>query len=193
MATERLAVGSPDKVLLLVDIQNDFCEGGSLPVAGSAAIFPVVNQWIDKALAEHWLIVASRDWHPVDHCSFRQSGGPWPQHCVQDSPGARFHPAVKLPDSAIRVSKGSAFDVDAYSAFDGTGLASFLRRRGVTTVYVAGLALDVCVRATVLDALRNGFGVVLIGDATRAVDGAAAAGVIRELQEAGARLHPEPA
>lgn len=102
MATEMSAVGAPDKVLLLVDIQNDFCEGGSLPVAGSAAIFPVVNQWIDKALAEHWLIVASRDWHPVDHCSFRQSGAPG-RNTVSRTPRV---PGFTLPYSYRIVPSG---------------------------------------------------------------------------------------
>lgn len=174
--------------LLLVDIQNDFCEGGSLAVAGSNDIFPVVNEWIRKAQDNGWPIIASRDWHPVDHCSFVERDGPWPVHCVQDTPGAAFHPRMNLPDSAVRVSKGTAFDTDAYSAFDGTQLDSYLKRHGITRLYVAGLALDVCVKATTADALKLGFEVELITSGTRAVNTEASPHVLDELQQQGARL-----
>lgn len=174
--------------LLLVDIQNDFCEGGALAVAGSDAIFPVVNESIRQARDTGRWIIASRDWHPVDHCSFSHRGGPWPVHCVQDSHGAAFHPKMELPADAVRVSKGTAFERDAYSAFDGTDLDSFLRRHGIKTLTVAGLALDVCVQATVKDALRLGFEVELLRNGTRAVDTGAAGDVVQSLQQAGARI-----
>lgn len=180
---------SSDKcALLLVDIQNDFCEGGSLAVPQSDAIFPVVNEWISKARNEGWAIIASRDWHPVDHVSFVERGGPWPVHCVQDSEGAAFHPAMKLPSDAVRVSKGTAFDTDAYSAFDGTQLDSYLRRHGYESLYVAGLALDVCVRASVMDAIQLGFDVNLIVDGTYAVDSDKASAVLDELTALGVSL-----
>ena len=131
---------------------------------------------------------ASRDWHPVDHTSFEQQGGPWPEHCVQDSEGARFHPDLELPDDAIRVSKGTAFDADAYSAFDGTGLASYLRQRDVKRLWIGGLAEDVCVLATVKGACSEGFETHLIVDATRPVDPDKSARVRDEMQEAGAVL-----
>lgn len=174
--------------LLLVDVQNDFCEGGSLAVPGSDGIFPAINQWIQKAEEAGWPILASRDWHTVDHISFRDRGGPWPAHCVQDTHGAEFHPAMKLPDAAIRVSKGTAFDTDAYSAFDGTQLDSYLRRHGVHRLFVAGLALDVCVRATVKDALKLGFEVELITSGTRAVAADETSAVLEALKEEGADL-----
>jgi len=181
MSTEQHA-------LLLVDVQNDFCEGGSLAVPDSNEIFPVINQWIRKAEEAGWPILASRDWHTVDHISFEDRGGPWPVHCVQDTPGAEFHPKMELPDSAIRVSKGTAFDTDAYSAFDGTQLDSYLRRHGIHRLFVAGLALDVCVQATVRDALKHGFAVELITDGTRAVKADEAPAVFEQLKQEGADL-----
>lgn len=181
-------MGTGPNALLLVDVQNDFCEGGSLAVPGSGEIFPAVNQWISKAQDSGWPIFASRDWHTVDHISFVNRGGPWPVHCVQDSPGAEFHPEMELPESAIRVSKGTAFDTDAYSAFDGTQLDSYLRRHGIHRLFVAGLALDVCVQASVKDALTLGFEVELITDGTRAVKADEAPAVLEELKEEGADL-----
>lgn len=181
-------MGTGPNALLLVDVQNDFCEGGSLAVPGSDDIFPAINQWIGKAQDEGWPIIASRDWHTVDHVSFQDRGGPWPVHCIQDTPGARFHPKMELPDSAIRVSKGTAFDTDAYSAFDGTQLDSYLRRHGIHRLFVAGLALDVCVQATVKDALKLGFEVELISDGTRAVSEDEASAVFETLRAEGADL-----
>ncbi|MFE8073242.1 nicotinamidase [Marinobacteraceae bacterium S3BR75-40.1] len=174
--------------LLIVDVQNDFCEGGSLAVPDSEAIIPVVNHWIDQAGQRGWPIIASRDWHPVDHCSFQDRDGPWPVHCVQDTPGAAFHPQMKLPDDAVRVSKGTRFDEDAYSAFDGTDLGSYLRRHGIERLHVLGLALDVCVQATVKDACKEGFNVELIADGTRAVDSDKTEQVYQELREAGSAI-----
>lgn len=174
--------------LLLVDIQNDFCEGGSLAVQGASEILPVVNQMISEAERNHQLIIASRDWHTVDHCSFRGRGGPWPPHCIQDTRGAAFHPAMTLPDTAVRVSKGVGFDTDAYSAFDGTQLESFLKRHGIASLRIAGLALDVCVRATALDALKHGFGVELVSDGCKAVDQQKVPEVLDELRAAGATI-----
>ncbi|WP_404365461.1 isochorismatase family protein [Marinobacter sp.] len=174
--------------LILVDIQNDFCRGGSLEVPDSPEIFPAVNRYIDEATRKDWLIIASRDWHPVDHCSFEHRGGPWPVHCVQDTPGAEFHPDMNLPDDAIRVSKGTAFNRDQYSAFDGTGLADFLKYRGVSKLHVVGLALDVCVEATVNDGIEKGFSVELMADGTRAVDSDKAPEVMDRLSAKGADI-----
>lgn len=177
-----------NKALLLVDIQNDFCEGGSLAVEGASKILPVVNRMISEAEQAHQLIIASRDWHTVDHCSFEDRGGPWPPHCIQDTRGAGFHPDMALPDTAVRVSKGTGFDTDAYSAFDGTQLESFLKRHDITTLRIAGLALDVCVRSTVLDALKHGFQVDLVSNGCRAVDQQKTSEVLEELRAAGATI-----
>lgn len=174
--------------LLLVDIQNDFFEDGALPVSDASKILPVVNREIEVAEKNHELIIAGRDWHTVNHCSFVERGGPWPPHCIQDSEGAAFHPEMKLPDNAVRVSKGVKFDTDAYSEFDGTQLESFLERQGIGTLRIAGLALDVCVRATALEALRLGFRVELVRDGCRAVDELSTAKVLDELRAAGATL-----
>ena len=174
--------------LLLVDIQNDFCEGGALAVPDSLAILPVANDWIARAQKEGWPIIASRDWHPVDHCSFEHRRGEGPVHCIQDTQGAAFHPQLQLPDEAVRVSKGTAFEQDAYSAFDATQLESYLKRQGIERLYVGGLALDVCVQASVRDACQLGFETNLVADATRAVDPSQTQAVFERLREAGARI-----
>lgn len=189
-----MALG-PDSALLLVDIQRDFCPGGSLAVEDGDAVVPVANRWIEKARAEGAPIFASRDWHPPGHVSFAEQGGPWPPHCVQDTPGAAFAPGLALPDDAVVISKGTRQDRDAYSAFDGTDLADRLRALGMRRVFVAGLALDVCVRATVIDGLRAGFDVHLIRDGTRAVEAKPGDGdaALAEMVEAGAAVETSPA
>lgn len=172
--------------LLIVDVQNDFCEAGSLPVPGGDTVVPEINRMIAGAVSAGIPVIASRDWHPVGHCSFEDQGGPWPVHCVQDTPGASFHPDLRLPDDAVRVSKGTAFDQDAYSAFDGTGLKSYLDRIGVKRLWVGGLAQDVCVLATVKDACANGFDTHLVTAATRPVFPDKHADTLDEMREAGA-------
>jgi nicotinamidase/pyrazinamidase len=175
--------------LLIVDVQNDFCPGGALAVPDGDRVIPVLNDWISAAGNAHIPILASRDWHPVEHCSFSEQGGPWPVHCVQDSPGAQYHSDLTLPDEAIRFSKGVAFDRDANSAFEGTGLETFLRRHAISRLWIGGLAEDVCVLRTVLDARAAGFEAHLIVAATRAVDPAHASEVEARMRDAGAELH----
>jgi nicotinamidase/pyrazinamidase len=153
-------------------------------------VVPVLNRWTSAAAERQLPICYSRDWHPRHHVSFIESGGEWPVHCVQDSPGARFHPAMTLADDPVVVTKGVRFDRDQYSAFDETGLATELRKRGVRRVWVGGLAQDVCVRATVLSALREGFEVVVIADATRPVTAAGGERASEEMRQAGARFEP---
>jgi nicotinamidase/pyrazinamidase len=178
----------PGDALIVVDVQVDFCPGGALPIEHGDEVVPVLNRWMAAAEDAHLPVFASRDWHPLDHLSFQESGGEWPIHCVQDSAGARFHPGLKLSDSAIVVTKGVRFDRDQYSAFDETGLATELRRRGVHRVWVGGLAQDVCVHATVLDARRGGFDTIVIADATRPVTRAGGERACAEMREAGARF-----
>src|SRR5436853_5435959 len=103
-------VFEPGDALIIVDVQNDFCPGGALPIAGGDEVVPVLNRWIEAAVMEHVPVYASRDWHPADHISFHQQGGPWPPHCIQDSEGARFHPELQLPNSVIKITKGVRFD-----------------------------------------------------------------------------------
>ncbi len=174
--------------LIIVDLQNDFCPGGALPIENGDAIVAVVNEWIAGCARHAVPVVASRDWHPVGHVSFEESGGPWPVHCVQDSDGARFHPDLALPADAVVVTKGVRFDQDQSSVFDQTGLASKLRSDGVERLWVAGLAQDVCVLATVLDARKAGFAVNVLMAATRAVTPQDAERANQQMRDAGALL-----
>lgn len=174
--------------LLVVDVQNDFCPGGALPVAEGDRVVPVLNAWLREAGAAGARVYASRDWHPRRHPSFEGEGGPWPPHCLQDSPGARFHPELALPPDATLISKGVRFDRDQYSAFQDTGLAARLERDGIRRLVVGGLARDVCVLETVLDARRAGLGVRLLADATRPVEAEAGARALERMREAGAEI-----
>jgi nicotinamidase/pyrazinamidase len=176
----------PADALIIVDVQIDFCPGGALPIDDGDAVVPVLNDWIAAAVDADVPIYASRDWHPVAHLSFQESGGQWPTHCLQDSEGARFHPDLRLPASAILVTKGVRFDKDQYSAFDDTGLATELRKKQITRVWIGGLAQDVCVRATVLGARHEGFEAVVIADATRPVTPAGGESADAEMRGAGA-------
>lgn len=160
---------APHDALIVVDVQRDFCPGGALPIPDGHAVVPVINRWIGAAEAAGVPVYFSRDWHPRGHLSFREQGGAWPEHCVQNTEGAAFHPDLKPSPSLRIVTKGDRTDKDQYSAFDETGLGAELGRAGVRRVWVAGLAEDVCVRATVLDALAQGFEVRLIGAGTRPV------------------------
>jgi nicotinamidase/pyrazinamidase len=181
-------VFQPGDALIVVDVQSDFCPGGALPIERGDEVVPVLNRWIGAAGEAQVPVFASRDWHPPGHPSFKESGGEWPVHCLQNSPGARFHPRLTLPDSAIVVTKGIRSDRDQYSAFDETGLATELRKRGVRRVWIGGLAQDVCVRATVLDARKEGLETVVIADATRPVSAAGGERANEEMRQAGARF-----
>ncbi len=187
MADPRRLLHSGD-ALILVDVQIDFCPGGALPIARGADVVPVLNRWTGAAADAGVPVYASRDWHPSGHMSFVESGGEWPPHCLQDSVGARFHPDLQLPASAVIVTKGVRFDRDQYSAFDETGLAVELERRHVRRVWVGGLAQDVCVRATVLDALRHRFEAIVIADGTRPVSPTGGEEALEEMRRAGARF-----
>ena len=133
---------------------------------GGDRIFTAVNEAAERVP----LVVASRDWHPLHHVSFIERGGPWPPHCVQGTEGAEFHPALDRKPISHVFSKGQDPDRDAYSAFDGTELAAWLRDHGVESLLVGGLATDYCVRASVLDALAAGFSVSVLEDGVGAVD-----------------------
>jgi nicotinamidase/pyrazinamidase len=161
-----IAVDSARHALIIVDVQNDFCPGGALAVPSGHEVIPVINQ----LLKHRWLSVATKDWHPDEHCSFEPHGGPWPPHCVQDTVGAELHPELDAPKIQIIITKGSHPDEEAYSGFQGTELAKILRERGVTRVVVCGIATDYCVRATAHDALQEGFEVLVLEDAIRGVE-----------------------
>jgi len=165
----------PDSALLVIDVQNDFCPGGALAVPEGDRVVPVINRCIDLFSRSGLPVIASRDWHPPRTSHFREFGGSWPPHCVQESVGAAFHPELRLPRDAAIVSKGMDPASDDYSAFrasdpHGLSLARLLEGLGVSHLYVAGLATDYCVRESVLEALRLGFRVTVISDGIRGVD-----------------------
>ena len=180
-------------VFVLVDAQVDFFPGGALAVPGGDAILPAVNAALGAAATAGVPVVASRDWHPPDHVSFTTAGGPWPPHCVRGTAGAELHPGLELPPVFTMVHKATNREADAYSAFQGTGLAGELRARGLGRLLVGGLALDYCVKATCLDAVREGFGVSLLLPATRAVEVNPGDGdrALDELREAGVAVLEE--
>jgi nicotinamidase/pyrazinamidase len=177
--------------LLVVDVQNDFCPGGALGVAEGDQVVPVLNRWIEEAERHNIPIYITRDWHPAGHISFKERGGPWPPHCVQGTEGAAFRSDLRIPAHAQIISKGYELDKDSYSAFGGTELREKLREAGVKRLWIGGLAQDYCVRESSLDAIREGFEVHVIVDATRAVnvqphDGPRA---LADMQQAGVTLH----
>lgn len=176
--------------LIVVDVQKDFLPGGALAVPDGDAVIPALNRYAERFGRIGLPVFATRDLHPPDHCSFRERGGPWPPHCVVGSPGAELSPALVLPAGTETIAKATPSDVEVYSAFEGTGLAAGLRERGCKRVFIGGLATDYCVRATALDALEEGFEVVVLEDAVRPVevrpgDGARA---LAELVAQGAHL-----
>lgn len=175
--TAVVAQKSPDPrgALLVVDVQNDFCTGGSLAVPGSERVVERLNAYIADASARGMPIYASRDWHPPTTSHFQPFGGTWPVHCVQNTPGAEFHPALRLPPDVIVVSKGDDPTRHGYSAFDGhiadgTTFLDDLRRRGITHLYVGGLATDYCVMHSAIDAARANLHVTVLEDAVSGVD-----------------------
>jgi nicotinamidase/pyrazinamidase len=181
--------GHKKRALIVVDVQNDFCPGGTLAVAHGDEVVAPLNNLIDEFLERGEPVFKSRDWHPKQTKHFSAYGGTWPVHCVQNTKGAEFHPDL-IDDMHIRVISKGLGDEDSYSAFDGTDLALQLRRLGVEEVWVGGLATDYCVKNTVLDALKEGFRVKALENAMRAVelqpgDGESA---IEEMREAGAEI-----
>jgi len=178
--------------LIIVDVQKDFCPGGALPVEHGDKIVPVLNHWIGAAQQQGIPIYASRDWHTVRHMSFKDQGGPWPPHCLQDSEGARFHSDLNLPDNAVKITKGVRFDQDQNSVFDQTGLTVQLKRDGIERLWIGGLAQDVCVLASVLDARNEGFDVFVIREATRPVSPEGGKKALQDMEKAGAIIVDDP-
>jgi nicotinamidase/pyrazinamidase len=181
--------------LVIVDIQNDFCPGGALGVREGDRVVPILSRYAERFAARGAPIFASRDWHPAETTHFRPYGGVWPPHCVQGTPGAAFHPDLVLPPGTEIVSKGMDPHADAYSCFDaesGDGLpfAAALGERGVSRLFIGGLATDYCVRATVVDGVQAGFEMIVLEDAVAAVDLAPGDGdkALAEMRAAGAQL-----
>lgn len=183
------------RALLVIDVQDDFCPGGALPVPEGDRVVPVLNAYIARFQAANLPVIATRDWHPPVTKHFKDYGGLWPPHCIEGTPGAAYHRDLRLPPETIIVTKGDDPDVDAYSGFqghtdDGRSLEQVLRDLGIVHLYVGGLATDYCVRATVLDALKAGFRVTLLEDAIRGVDvqPGDSARAIAEMRAAGADI-----
>jgi nicotinamidase/pyrazinamidase len=156
------------RALVIVDFQNDFTPGGALAVPEGDTIAAKLNAL--AASGDYDLVVATRDWHPADHSSFAEQGGPWPVHCVAGTQGAQLHADLDRTRIDITVDKGQDVKTDGYSGFEGTDLEEILRERGVTQVTVVGLATDYCVKNTALDALRAGFAVTVDSSAARGVE-----------------------
>lgn len=179
--------------LVIVDLQNDFCPGGTLGVAGGDEIIPAINQAIDHFASRGMPVIASRDWHPEKTSHFVNFGGLWPPHCIQGSTGASFHPMLRLPPEAIIISKGTDPAHDDYSAFhakdrEGRTLADILSLHGIANIHVCGLATDYCVKETVLEGKRRGFDITVFADAIKGVDLSSGASekAIHEMIQAGA-------
>lgn len=174
--------------LLIVDLQNDFCPGGALAVPEGDAIVPVVNKLIDR----FDIIIQTQDWHPPGHSSFASSHDGknpyntvelkygtqvlWPDHCVQGTKGAEFHPGLKTNKTQVIIRKGFRNEIDSYSTFfendqkTNTGLTGYLRERGITDLYTVGLATDFCVKWSILDGIDEGFNMYIIKDAVQGID-----------------------
>ncbi|MDQ6674689.1 MAG: isochorismatase family protein [Chloroflexota bacterium] len=184
--------------LLLVDPQNDFCPGGSLPVANGDAVMPVLNAWAAAAQRAGVPIFVSRDWHPARTTHFTNYGGVWPPHCVMGTRGAEFHPELRLPPRVLVVSKGMGEAEDAYSAFQardsaGVALATLLAQHGVRHLYVMGLATDYCVKASALDGVAAALQVTVVREGIRAVNMQPLDGdrALEEMRAAGAAITDE--
>jgi nicotinamidase/pyrazinamidase len=183
---------TPRRALIVVDVQNDFCPGGKLAVPHGDEVIEPLNQLIDDFLERGEPVYKSRDWHPPTTKHFAAHGGVWPVHCVQNTKGAEFHPALRDDPRITVISKGLG-DTNCYSAFDETDLLDQLQQQNVEEVVVGGLATDYCVKSTVLDALKNGFKVKALANAMRAVDVEPGDGerAIEEMRDAGAEIVEE--
>jgi nicotinamidase/pyrazinamidase len=174
--------------LLIIDAQNDFLPGGALAVPAGDEILPRVRELIGSGAFD--LVVATRDWHPADHASFSEQGGPWPPHCVQGTPGAEISDELPRQEIDVVIDAGYEPQLEGYSGFEETGLAKVLRDRGIERVTVVGLATDYCVRHTARDALAEGFDVTIDRGGVRGIDvePGDSERALAELAEAGAQL-----
>lgn len=181
-----LPVRQAGDALIMTDLQNDFCPGGSLAVPEGDTIIQPINS-ISRLFST---VIATQDWHPPDHCSFKSQGGPWPPHCIQNTWGSELHPLLDKKQISFKIHKAQYRDRDAYSSFQETPLEKELKKRKIKRLFIAGLTTDYCVKATALDALKKGFAVIILTDLIRAVnvhpdDGRKA---LEELEKAGAIL-----
>jgi len=167
---QKLTIKNTD-ALIVVDVQNDFCTGGTLAVMNAEDIIPIIN---NRLIPKFDTIVFTRDWHPENHISFSNKpkfvDGSWPSHCVANTKGSEFNKDLHITKDAIIINKGDNKDLEAYSGFDNTNLANELKEIGISRVFICGLATDYCVKSTAIDAKKNGFATILLEDATRGVD-----------------------
>lgn len=177
--------------IIVVDMQNDFSENGALPVPEASQVIPVINKLLSQ-LQTRAVVVYTKDWHPINHCSFTKNGGTWPVHCVQDSKGAELIPGLVLPANAVEIVKGADPISDSYSAFGGWTTDSnhdplniFLKDNEVDTVYVMGLATDFCVKETALDAKKLGYKTIFVENASKGISQDSIASAMSEMQKAG--------
>ncbi len=186
--------------LLIIDVQNDFCPGGALPVPEGDRIVRPLNRYVEEFVRRGRPVLLSRDWHPPGSRHFRPFGGAWPVHCLRGTWGAEFHPDLDVRGGMIVVSKGTTTQEEGYSAFggrtdDGRTLDEVLKGCGVRRIFVGGLATDYCVRATCLDGLKSGYETVVLGDAVRGVDRTSGdvEAALAEIEEHGGRVLVEAA
>jgi len=166
-----MKIGITNKsALIIVDMQNDFMPGGALPVKDGDKIIPLINRYIQLFRERNRPIYATRDWHPENHISFKERGGPWPKHCVQGTWGAEFHPDLDLPRETVIIDKAYREDRDAYSGFQETVLDLDLRRKNIKRIFLVGVATEYCVKATALDGINLGYEVILLIDAVKGVN-----------------------
>jgi nicotinamidase/pyrazinamidase len=176
------------KVLIVVDVQRDFCEGGALAANDTRSLLNPLQKYIEAVRQREDLVVFSQDWHPVNHKSFKQNGGPWPVHCVAGSRGAELMPPLKPISSDVIIHKGVSCDADGYSAFAATGLSKRLDSLGIQSLAVCGIATEYCVRATALDAAKAKYQVTLLRDLVRAVNNSDALIALDKITDAGVKL-----
>jgi nicotinamidase/pyrazinamidase len=196
--TEKSASFDGRRALIVVDVQRDFCPGGSLPAPGGNQIVPAINGYLVKAQALRMPVYAARDWHPPVTSHFKEYGGEWPPHCVQGSSGAQFHADLALPASTTIITKGEDPERPGYSAFDGrtpdgVPLLADLQRQHIDTVYIAGLTIEYCVKQTALDALHGGLRVTVLTDGIAGIDAhpGDADRALADMQRAGAEFSTE--
>ena len=174
------------RALIIIDVQRDFLPGGALPVPDGDAVVPAIRALV--ATGDFDVVLATRDWHPVDHSSFVAQGGPWPEHCVQNLPGSELDPGITGLAADGVIDKGVPVDGPGYSAFEADALATLLRERGVDEVTIVGLATDYCVAATAQDALDSGLAVTIDRAAIRGIDPERSQRALDELAAAGATI-----
>jgi nicotinamidase/pyrazinamidase len=174
--------------LIIVDVQNDFFADGILAARDTPSLLAPLNTFVQRAFASGILCVFTKDWHPPNHSSFQQ----WPPHCVQNTFGAEYPAGLLVPESqdVLHIVKGVSPDSIGYSDFEETGLEITLRKKGITRVFITGIALEYCVKATALDALKNGFDTTVITDLTRNIEANTGdiATALAEMKHAGVKL-----